>query len=142
MAHILLLAAERFTASDWSRALTESGYTPRVAATSTAALAWLEAFQFDLVLVEHAPEQGLDGLAFALQARALPRQSSVPLVLLAGVGEKIALEIMLAVGVDGVLSAPGLGRGAELLDGIEPFLRTGRSASGVWAALATQKAEG
>ncbi|MEZ4410584.1 MAG: hypothetical protein R3A52_29495 [Polyangiales bacterium] len=80
MAHILLLAAERFTASDWSRALTETGYTPRVAATATAALAWLEAFQFDLVLVEHAPEQGLDGLAFALQAapplrasRACPR---------------------------------------------------------------------
>lgn len=142
MAHILLFAAEHFTAGDWSRALTESGHTPRVAANATAALAWLEAFQFDLVLVEHAPERGLDGLAFALQARALPRQSSVPLVLLAEAGEKIALEVMLAAGVDGVLGAPGVGRGAELLDGVEPFLRQGRSASGVWAALALKRAGG
>ncbi|MEZ4405366.1 MAG: hypothetical protein R3A52_02565 [Polyangiales bacterium] len=52
---------------------------------------------------------------------------------------RIDLETMVSAGVDGVVERPADG---DLFGRVEPFLRGGRSASGMWGALRPREAEG
>jgi len=119
-AHVLVVDDDRRLRELLRRYLTEHGYRVTAAADAAAARAHLAGLDFDLLVLD-VMLPGEDGIAFA---RALRRDSDVPILMLTALGDPERRIEGLESGADDYLSKPFEPR--ELLLRIEAILRRGR----------------